>query len=278
MTGDGRLDLIVTTIATNQTLVYTGNPVSLFDSIPIVSPNAGNYVVNTQLADLNLDGKLDLILFENEQVQIGGRQGIGVQLGDGTGSFSGTTLIPAANNNAGYGYVTDVDSINGPDLVRLNYNDTRLEVRLNNGTGQFGDVNNSPTRSYFNSDNTGGRNINPTTAYVDDFDGDGKADALVSSPTGVALLKGQGNGQFGNGTQSGNAVVVNSNFDDPNWPGIVNSDGRGKDLNGDGKLDFVFADYEQRWQHHDWSWERDRIIRAKTVQCFLMTTTSVKVS
>ena len=242
VTGDGRLDLIVTTIATNQTLVYPGNATSLFDATPIVSANSGNYVANTQMADLNADGKLDLIFFENDQVQIGGRQGIGIQLGAETGRFSGTTLLAAANNYGGHGYVVDVDGVNGPDLVRLNYNDTRLEVRLNNGTGQFGDVNNSPTRSYFNSDNTGGRNINPTTAYVDDFDGDGKADALVSSPTGVALLKGQGNGLFGNGTQSGNAVVVNSNFDDPNWPGIVNSDGRGKDLNGDGKIDFVFGD------------------------------------
>jgi hypothetical protein len=130
VTGDGRLDLIVTTIATNQTLVYAGNSASLFDTNPIVSPNSGNYVANTQMADLNGDGKLDLILFESEQVQIGGRRGIGVQLGDGTGRFSGTTLLAAANNNGGYGYVADVDGVNGPDLIRLNYNDTRLEVRL----------------------------------------------------------------------------------------------------------------------------------------------------
>ena len=242
VTGDGRLDLIVTTIATNQTLVYPGDLAKIFAPNPIVSTNTGNYVVNSQLADLNADGKMDLILFENEQVQIGGRQGISIQLGDGTGLFSGTTLIPAANNNGGYGYVADVDGINGPDLVRLNYSDTRLEVRLNNGSGIFGDVINTLTRSYFDSNNTGGRNVNPTTAYIDDFDSDGKADVLVSGPGGIILLKGQGNGQFGNGTQSGNAVIFNSNFDDPNSPGIANSDGRGKDLNGDGELDFVFGD------------------------------------
>jgi RHS repeat-associated protein len=242
VTGDGRLDLIVTTIATNQTLVYAGNSASLFDTNPIVSPNSGNYVANTQMADLNGDGKLDLILFESEQVQIGGRRGIGVQLGDGTGRFSGTTLLATANNNGGYGYVADVDGVNGPDLIRLNYNDTRLEVRLNNGTGQFGDTINTVTRSYFNSSNTGARNVSPTTATIDDFDGDRKVDALLSTNQGVVLLQGQGNGQFGNGTQSGNAVVVNSNFDEPRWPGIANSDGRGEDLNGDGKLDFVFGD------------------------------------
>ncbi len=242
VTGDGRLDLIVTTIATNQTLVYPGNSPSIFGATPIVSANSGNYVANTQMADLNADGKPDLIFFESEQVQIGGRQGIGIQLGDGTGRFSGTILIPAANNYGGYGYVADVDGINGPDLIRLNYNDTRLEVRLNTGSGQFGDVINTLTRSYFDSNNTGGRNVYPTTAYIDDFDGDGKADALLSTNLGIILLKGQGDGQFGNGTQAGNAVVVNSNFDNPNWPGIVNTDGKGKDLNGDGKLDFVFGD------------------------------------
>ncbi len=242
VTGDGRLDLIVTQIATNKTLVYPGNASNLFDGTPIVSTNPGNYVANTQLADLNGDGKLDLILFENEQSQIGGRRGIGIQLGDGTGRFSGTTLLAAANNNGGYGYVADVDGINGPDLVRLNYNDARIEVRLNDGTGQFGETINTLTRSYFNSNNSGDRTVNPSTAYIDDFNGDKKADALLSTNLGIILLKGQGNGQFGNGTQSGNAVVVNSNFDNPNWPGIVNSDGRGKDLNGDGKLDFVFGD------------------------------------
>ena len=244
VTGDGRLDLIVTTIATNQTLVYSGNATSLFETTPIVSANEGNYVANTQLADLNADGKLDLVLFERIQNPISGRQGIGIQLGDGTGRFSGTTLLAAANNNGGYGYVADVDGVNGPDFIRLNYNDTRLEVRLNNGSGQFGDTIYTIARSYFNSSNTGARNVNPTTAYIDDFDGDGKADALVSTGSGVILLKGQGNGQFGNGTQSSNAVIVNNNFDDPNWPGIANSDGRGKDLDGDGKLDFVFGDLQ----------------------------------
>ena len=233
--------MIVTTIATNQTLVYPGNSESLFDTTPIVSTNPGNHVVNTQVADLNADGKLDLILFESEQVQIGGQRGIGIQFGDGTGRFSASTFISAANNNGGYGYVVEVDGINGPDFVRLNYNDSRLEVRLNNGSGQFGDALNSPTRAFYSSTNTGARNMNPTSAYIDDFDGDGKADALFSSPQGIALLKGQGSGQFGNNTQSENAIVAIDNSDDPRSPGIVNSDGRGKDLNGDGKLDFVFG-------------------------------------
>ncbi|MDX1929713.1 MAG: FG-GAP-like repeat-containing protein [Pirellulaceae bacterium] len=241
VTGDGRLDLIVTTIATNQTLVYPGNAATIFEATPIISVNPGNYIANTQVADLNADGNLDLVLFESEQVQISGRRGIGIQLGDGTGRFSGTTLIAAVNNNGGYGYVTDVDGINGPDLIRLNYVDSRLEVRLNNGSGTFDDAVYSVTQTYFSSTNTGSRNINPTSAYIDDFDGDGKADALVSSPTGTALLKGQGNGQFGNGTRAGNAIIAVDNFDDPRWPGIANSDGKGIDLNGDGKRDFVFG-------------------------------------
>jgi RHS repeat-associated protein len=241
VTGDGRYDLVITTIATNQTLVYPGHTTNLFDATPIVSANPGNYVTNTQLADLNADGKLDLVLFENEQVQIGGRRGIGIQLGDGTGRFSGTTLVPALNNNGGLGYVADVDGVNGPDLVRLNYVDTRIEVRLNNGSGEFGDDIHSLTQTYFTGANTGARNIHPTSAYIDDFDGDGKADALFSGPLGIVLLKGQGNGRFGDGTQSGNAIVAVDHFDDPRWPGIANSDGRGNDLNGDGKLDFVFG-------------------------------------
>ncbi len=242
VTGDDHSDLVVTTMATNQTLMYPGSANGLFDTTPIVSPNLGNLVSSTQMADMDGDGFLDLVLFENTQVQIGGRQGIGIQYGDGTGRFIGDELLDAANNNGGLGYIADIDGVNGPDLVRLNYNDARIEVRLNLGSRQFDAQFDNSTRSYFASNNPAGRLINPTSAYVDDFDGDQHVDVMLSSNFGVVLLQGQGDGRFGDGTAAGNRVVVIYNFDSPSWPVIQNSDGRAKDIDGDGNPDFVFGE------------------------------------
>lgn len=242
VTSDGLDDLIVTTIATNQTLVFAALRDGIFSDSPIVSSNLANYVANMQVADMNRDGHLDLILFENEQVQIGGRKGASIQFGDGTGRFLGDTFIASQNNNGGMGYVADVDGVNGPDLIRLNYSDVRIETWLNDGLGGFASRIDSAARSFYSPSNSAGSQFNPHSAYVFDYDQDGKVDIVVSAHQGVVMLKGQGDGRFGNGTLQGNPVLVIGNFDYPAWPLVAQSDGRPVDLNGDQRPDFVFGD------------------------------------
>ncbi|MCU0710050.1 MAG: FG-GAP-like repeat-containing protein [Pirellula sp.] len=101
VTSDGLKDFVVTTIATNRILVYANTGTGSFDSNPITSPAVGNYVSLTQIADMNRDGKLDLVLFENTQVQIGGRQAISIYHGDGAGRFTEAMVIAEDTNNGG---------------------------------------------------------------------------------------------------------------------------------------------------------------------------------
>ncbi|XZE22599.1 FG-GAP-like repeat-containing protein [Pirellulaceae bacterium SH449] len=238
VTSDGLKDLVVTTIATNRILVYANIGSGTFDPNPITSTVAGNYVLNSQIDDLDGDGNLDLVLFENVQVLIGGRQAISVYRGDGTGRFVESQVITEDSNNGGYGYLADVDGLNGPDIVRLNYNNLRLETYLNDGTGNLGTRIDTVTKAFHSTSNPSGNNFNVNSGYFDDFDSDGIIDALLSGPFGVTLMRGQGDGRFGDGTPTGSVTLLPYQVE---WFGIVNHSGRGMDLNGDEHLDFVFG-------------------------------------
>lgn len=234
VTSDGLKDLVVTTIATNRILVYASKGQGVFELNPITSPVAGNYISNTQIADLDGDGKLDLVLFENVQVQIGGRQAISVYRGDGTGGFTESQLITADTNNGGNGYLSDVDGLNGPDIVRLNYINLRLETYLNDGTGGFGNRIDSESKMFYQPNS--GSLFHPVSGNFDDFDGDGKVDAVIFGGNGANFMKGQGNGRFGDGTANGSKPLI------PQLAlifGLGNSSGRGLDLNGDEHLDIL---------------------------------------
>lgn len=243
VTADGLRDLVVTTIATNQILVYANTGTGSFDPNPITSAVAGNYVSLTQISDVNRDGHLDLVVFENVQVQIGGRQAISIYRGDGAGRFSESQVIAEDTNNGGNGYIADVDGVNGPDIVRLNYNNLRLETYLNDGTGGFGERIDSATKSFHSTSNPNGTNFNVNSGYFDDFDSDGIVDALLSGPFGVTLMRGQGDGRFGDGTPTGSVTLLPYEVV---WYGIANQSGEGLDLNGDEHPDFLFGNVDNK--------------------------------
>ncbi len=241
VTGDDLPDLVVTTMASKQTLAYASTADGTLSSDAILSPVPGNYISTTQLADVNRDGNLDLVLFENRSF-LNGRLGISIQLGDGTGHFLGDTLIAAENDYGGLGYLADADGVNGPDLIRLNYQNMRIETWLNDGTGQFGSPIYSEIRSYFAANNISGTPISPTSAYIDDFNGDGHVDALITSWQVIVLLSGQGDGKFGNRTAEGNKLILGNDSADPQWVLIAQNDGSALDFDGNGRLDFVLGD------------------------------------
>ena len=242
VTSDGRRDLIVVTAASSRILVYPGVPAGLFATTPLESLQQGIFATNSQVADFNQDGRLDLAVFENVHVQIGGRQGIGIYSGDGTGRFTESLFVSADTNNGGIGYVSDLDGQRGPDLVRLNYLNVRIEVYLNDGSGGVGPRIDTATNAFYSAGSPNGTGFYATSAYIDDFDGDQLPDALLGGPAGATLLRGQGNGVFGTGSATGNVVLLPNDFDEPRWYGVTPMTGRGFDLNDDGILDFAFGD------------------------------------
>lgn len=244
-TGDGIEDILLTQYVGQSVVVYKGLAGGIFAATPTVSTYGGSSSY-MQVADLNGDKKLDVVVFESK---ISGqfRVGLSVLLGNGDGTFGPETFYAGANDNSGPGYVMDADGKNGPDLVRINYTDQRIETRLNDGTGHFGETLFSGVYAFGNNglDPMAKFYVQPITAYFGDFDGDGINDASVSSAAnGLLFLKGTGTGTFGDGTAAGNRfnIAAYVNYGTNTFPATYHGDGVPYDFNGDGKLDVIYGD------------------------------------
>ncbi|MCU0710049.1 MAG: VCBS repeat-containing protein, partial [Pirellula sp.] len=124
------------------------------------------------------------------------------------------------------------------DIIRLNYNNHRLEAYLNNGSGSVGSRIDTTTKSFYAPNSPNGTYFSVNSGYFDDFDSDGKVDALLSGPFGATLMRGQGNGQFGDGSPSGSVTLLPQTIE---WLGVGQQSGKGLDLNGDAYPDFLFG-------------------------------------
>ena len=239
-TGDGKADLIVVNGGNASTAaVLLGNGNGTFQSWALHDSGGYGGAVPT-VADLNGDGKLDLVSGDgcNPPGKFGacdfisnGPGAVGVLLGDGRGGFGGGVTYASGGYLAGQPAVADVNGDGIPDVLVTNAcvdfncaSEGSVAVLLGNGDGTL-----KPAVIY----DAGG--FYPTSVAVADINGDGKPDVAVVSynlnnQTGtLAVLFGNGDGTFkapviygpiGFGTPSGLAV---------------------RDLNGDGIPDVVVA-------------------------------------
>ena len=130
------------------------------------------------LADVNRDGRLDCLVLNT------GTNGVAVRLGNGSGSFAGSTSV-GVGRQAQNLLVGELNQDGNPDFVVLNSGDGSLAVRLGDGQGNFsgGDV------------ATG--IVQASTIQLADATGDGLLDCVVLSSTGeVRVLAGNGQGQL----------------------------------------------------------------------------------
>ena len=153
--GDGNVDIVVSTITTgnNATAILFGNGDGTFE--PMVFPASLNNFTPNFTADLNHDGKPDLL---------GGSQ---VALGNGDGTF---TLLPALSDFV-YG-IADFNGDGKPDLYVSVPGPTgktaATGVQLGNGDGTFGPVVNVPKYGYL------------VPSLFADMNGDGRTDIVFS--------------------------------------------------------------------------------------------------
>jgi T5SS/PEP-CTERM-associated repeat protein/uncharacterized repeat protein (TIGR03803 family) len=227
MNGDGNLDIIVPNFgfspSSGGVSILWGDGNGAFSTSTTYAVGYVNSSVTT--ADLNGDGKLDLIVASNNDgTQNSHHSGnISVLLADGSGGF-GAPISYAAGTNPFVVVADDVNHDGKPDLiVAMNWGNFGgpVSVLLGDGNGGFG-----AAKSY----DLGGAGAIPEFITASDVNADGNVDLVVACEFGVVVLLGDGSGGFG----AANVVARGSNF---------NSVATG-DVNGDGKTDIVFTDFD----------------------------------
>jgi hypothetical protein len=215
--GDGKPDLISANIdyaATNAgTLTVMTNDGGGGFALE-ATLDVGNFPLCVVAADVNGDGKLDLI----------------------SADFGTNTLTIWTNNGNGFGYHSTLTVGSGPyavvaadvngdgkvDLISADAQDATLTVLTNNGNGGFGLYATLPVGASTNS--------YPDSVAVADVNGDGKPDLISANSNDgtLTVLTNNGHGGFG----------LNATLTVGSAPSSVIA----ADVNGDGKPDLISAD------------------------------------
>jgi hypothetical protein len=185
---------------------------------PVIYPVAGGSLVGGLLTDIDGDGKLDLLAFDNNSPA-----NVIELLGDGTGVLGSPTVLGQLTTSAPANMI--FADFNGDGKVDFagQTEGGQLQVTLATGAGLYADVPVSLT--------TRDSNYGACNSTAGDVTGDGKPE-IVSfncNDNTIAVYVNQGDGTFAAG------VYYNNNSDQNQ--GI--SDGAIADLNGDGKNDIV---------------------------------------
>lgn len=282
LTGDGVPDLIYMTAKSSGTVAH-----------PLLADGKGNYIPGVsftfptlsprcKLADVNSDGKLDLLCAAATHLA-----SVGVLLGNGDGTFQAilTSTLPAGDPTYGTDLaLADPVDLNGDGKLDLLVTDRQANAvypMLGDGSGRFAvaptirnsdpvnavavaDVNgdglpdvltqsDDTTLAVFLGNGDGTYTLSNqlgalTRALLVDMDGDGTLDLVGGRPGTLIVLHGNGDGTFRNSNMGSPLVSISYGDLSSN----VNAAGSGsfleplacKDLNGDGILDIVAEGYD----------------------------------
>ena len=219
--GDGKLDLISADFGpggSGNTLTIWTNNGNGFGYNSTLTVGLGP--VSVVAADVNGDGKVDLICANDMDGTLT------VLTNNGNGGFGLYATLPVGASASSYPDSVAVADVNGdgkPDLISANSNNGTLTVLTNNGNGGFG----------LNATLTVGSG--PASVIAADVNGNGKPDLISANAYDgtLTVLTNNGHGLFGfNATLN---VGLSTNSSPENVVAV--------DVNGDGKLDLVSADF-----------------------------------
>jgi hypothetical protein len=213
------------------------SPGSIFEGATL-SDSGGQLAESFVVADVNRDGKLDLLVANqcaNGSSDCNGE--VSVLLGKGDGTFRPAVSYASGGNRAFAVAVADVNGDGKPDLLVANSCATGGSFCVNGTMGVVGVLLGNGDGTFQNALTFSSGGFDGTAIAVKDLNGDGKADVVVVNQcadficaTGlVGVLLGNGDGTFnpavgyGSGGYHADSVAVG-------------------DVNGDGKPDLVVSD------------------------------------
>ena len=242
--GDGKKDLAGYGIQGVWAATYTGTSTTpAFGNFKLWSSQFGSqdrsgFYLNAAfirtMADMNKDGKIDLVVFSDTGVQ--------VALSNGNGFNASSQWIADFGTDAAWNntqYVRMLSDVNGDGYLDVvGYGIQGVYVALNNGGTGFGA--NTLWTSQFGSQDRNGFYLNADfIRTLGDVNGDGKADLIVFADDGVYVA-------LSSGTNFAQAVKFSSEFGTSSASGGWNNSRYERqiaDVNGDGMADIVgFSD------------------------------------
>jgi RHS repeat-associated protein len=240
MNGDGRLDIVTLNSDNNRKVSVLLADSSSSSGFSTTNYQLSNTVQKLVLADVNRDGRLDVVAAN----QLNNQSNISVLLGSGNGSLGNP--ITSAINTSGLTLtslaVADLNGDGNPEAIftltdysTQSLDNQRLTILSGSGNGSF----NSPTNNSFNAELG---SFSPTSVVAGDLDFDNDVDLVISgqgygdnaTPDRALVWLNNGSGSF---TQVDNADLGYPAKRYYNYPGPAVL----ADLDGDGDLDLVVA-------------------------------------
>lgn len=165
--GDKYLDVLTANITGSTVGVRLGNGDGTLRAETTYSAGAGSTPYDVAVADVNGDGRPDLLTANY------GTDNVGVLLNTGS-TFQAVTTYPVGKTPAGLA-AADVNGDGQPDLLTANYFGNSVSVLLNTGSRGF-----QPAAAY--STNYGAVDqTTPLAVAVADINGDGRPDLLTAN-------------------------------------------------------------------------------------------------